>query len=413
MKLRFLSKLFIVLFFLSVFAACDWLNKEEEPVPEDKYLVSYEMVKSYLPVFIETVFNQFTDDYPDLVSIKDEVEYGIFVYKVVYNTTFNGETVQASGLVCVPIAQGSFPLISYQNGTNTLHANAPSVNPDYELYLLLEFVASTGYIISIPDYLGFGISSNMFHPYLHKESTVQSVTDMLRAVDEMLTNYLDVKWNSDLYLAGYSQGGWATMQVQKGIEQEFPGEFNLKASACGASPFDLNYINEHIVSAVTYPMPYFVGYMYNSYQNLGGLTTSPGDVFQEPYASKIPTLFDGTKTGGEINDELTTIVADLFTPDYIMGYDTDNKFSSIISRLTENSVTAWNTSTPTMLLHGTEDDFVPPQVSTNIYQDFLTQGNSIDEVILVPLPGLGHSSGIVPSGLASVKWFMELNDAGM
>jgi pimeloyl-ACP methyl ester carboxylesterase len=413
MKLRFLSKLIVVLFFLSVFASCDWLNNEEEPVPEDEYLVSYEMVKSYLPVFIETVFDQFTDDYPDLVTIKDEVEHGIFVYKVVYNTTFNGEPVEASGLVCVPIAQGSFPLISYQNGTNTLHANAPSVNPDYELYLLLEFVASTGYIITIPDYLGFGVSSNMFHPYLHKESTVQSVTDMLRATDEMLTNYLDVQWNSDLYLAGYSQGGWATMQVQKGIEQQFTGEFNLKASACGASPFDLNYINEHIVSATNYPMPYFVGYMYNSYQNLGSLTTSPGDVFQEPYASKIPTLFDGTKTGGEINDELTTVVADLFTPDYISGYNTDSKFSSIISMLTENSVTAWKTSTPTMILHGTNDDFVPPQVSTNIYQDFLSQGNSIDEVILVPLPGLGHSSGIVPSGLASVKWFMELNKAEM
>jgi hypothetical protein len=37
----------------------------------------------------------------------------------------------------------------------------------------------------MPDYLGFGSSDNMFHPYLHKESTVQTVLDMLRAVDEL------------------------------------------------------------------------------------------------------------------------------------------------------------------------------------------------------------------------------------
>lgn len=410
MKFKFITNSIITIFLIILFSGCDLLNKKEDNnKPVDKFLVSYEVVKSYLPQFIQTVFNQFSDDYPELATIKDKAQYGIFIHKLTYYTIFNGELTKASGLVCSPIGEGPFPILSYQNGTNTLHANAPSVNPDYELYLLLEFVASTGFVVVIPDYLGFGESDDMFHPYLHKESTVQTVLDMIRATKELANNYLNLELSDDLYIAGYSQGGWATMQIQKEIELKHAGEFNLVASACGAGPYDLNYINEYVTDLNTYPMPYFLGFMYNSYFNLG-VTTSPADIFQEPYATKILSLYDGTKTGGEINEELTTSIPQLFTADYIQNYSTDSKYAPIISMLTQNSVTAWETNIPTMITHGMEDDFVPKEVSSKLYQGFLQNGVSIADVKWVPMPGLGHSSGIIPSGLASVNWFLELRD---
>ena len=403
-------KFTIITLFIFLFSACDLFNNKDTDITVDENLVSYEMVKSYLPDFIKLIFDEFSDDYPELATIKEKVEYGIFVYKITYNTTFEGEPKLASGLVCVPIGLGPFPVMSYQNGTNTLHSNAPSVNPDYELYLLLEFVASTGFVISIPDYLGFGETDDMFHPYLHKESTVQAVLDMLKAVKELTSNYLDIELNNDLYIAGYSQGGWATMQVQKAIEEEHFDKFNLKASACGAGPYDLNYINEYVTGLTTYPMPYFLGYMYNSYINLGGIITPIDQVFQEPYAGKILTLYDGSKSGEEINAELTTTVADLFTTDYLTNFKTDSKYSSVISMLNENSITAWETEIPTLIIHGMEDDFVPTKVSTDIYQSFLSLGVPIDQVLWLPLPGIGHQTGIIPSGLASVKWFLDLKE---
>lgn len=410
MKVKFLTKSIIGILLIVFLSGCDLLkNKDDNNKPVDKFLVSYELVKSYLPEFIQTVFTQFSDDYPEIETIKAKSQYGIFIHKLSYYTLFKGELKQVSGIVCSPIGDGPFPILSYQNGTNTLHSNAPSVNPDNQLYLLLEFVASTGFVVIIPDYLGFGDSDDMFHPYLHKESTVQTVLDMIRATKELANNYLNVNLSDDLYIAGYSQGGWATMQVEKAIEQNHAGEFNLIASACGAGPYDLNYINSYVAQLNTYPMPYFLGYMYNSFFNLG-LTTEPASVFQEPYAAKIPTLFDGTKSGEEINAELTTVVPNLFTADYLANYDTAPEFQPVISMLTENSVTAWETQIPTMITHGMEDTYVPRQVSSNMYQDFLEKGAKVGTVIWHPMEGLGHSEGIVPSGLASIKWFLDLRD---
>lgn len=348
------------------------------------------------------------DQYPEMSAIRNRVEYGIQVYKITYYTTLQGEPQVASGLVCVPMAEGPFPMMSYQNGTNTLHSNAPSENPNRDLYLMLESVASTGFVIAIPDYIGFGSSDNMFHPYLHKESTVQTVVDMLRAVKELTENYLDVSVTRDLYITGYSQGGWATMAVQKAIETEYSSEFNLKASACGAGPYDLSYINEYILGQETYPMPYFTGYMFDSYQKLEVITTPVDSVFREPYAGEISTLYDGTLSGEEINEELTTVVADLFTGNYIANYETDTIFTSLRETLVENSVEAWATSIPTRIYHGTEDSFVPKEVSIAIYDDFQTEGANQVELFL--LPGLEHTTGIVPSGLASVQWFLELTE---
>jgi pimeloyl-ACP methyl ester carboxylesterase len=121
------------------------------------------------------------------------------------------------------------------------------------------------------------------------------------------------------------------------------------------------------------------------------------------------TLYDGSKSGDQINAQLTTKTADLFTSDYKTGANTNSKFISVMSSLSNNSRTAWKTNVPTMILHGTEDNYVPYQVSDNIYKDFLAKGVSAGTVTLVPVPGVGHNSGIIPIGVASINWFIELS----
>lgn len=410
MKTNFLRNLFVIAIFLSIFSACDLFDKNTDTIPTDQYLVSYDIEKSYLPAFIKGILEPFANDYPEMEPIISKLEYGVTVYKISYKTSFDGEEILASGLVSIPISVGEFPVLSYQNGTNTLHSNAPSVNPDNELFLLLEFMASTGFVVTIPDYLGFGSSDNMFHPYLDKESTVQSIIDMQHAVKELVANYLDVDLNGDYYIAGYSQGGWSTMQLQKAIEKDFSDVFNLRASACGAGPYNLNYINEYVLGLDEYPMPYFLGYIFNSYYNLEGITTPINEVFQEPYDARIPILYDGTKASEEINNQLTIKIPHLFTEDYVSNYKTDTKYSSIIDMLTINSVEAWKTTTPTMLLHGTEDTFVPPMGSNRMFAEFQLQGVGVNDVVLIPLPGKNHQTGIIPASIASISWFLEIKD---
>ena len=202
MKIKFLNKSFIILLLISVFTGCNLSNNDDEnPQPVDNYLVGFEKQKSFTSDIIKSLLQNFISVYPEFQDILDEVEHDVSVYKITYMTTFQGEELIASGLVSLPTTQSvSFPILSFQNGTNTLHRDAPSVNSNSSLFLMLEFIASTGFVVSIPDYLGFGASDNMFHPYLDKESTVLTVTDMLRAVKELASEkHLNINLRLDSY----------------------------------------------------------------------------------------------------------------------------------------------------------------------------------------------------------------------
>jgi pimeloyl-ACP methyl ester carboxylesterase len=409
MKTKFISYILASVFLLSTLSGCDLIKSDDDQPEVDEYLLNYTKEKTYLPTYIKSFLDLAAGSIPEIAPIVDRIEHGITVYSITYLTEFEGKEIVASGLVSVPNSEETFPVLSYQNGTNTLHSKAPSVDPENQLFMLIEFIAGTGFITTIPDYLGFGSSSNMFHPYLHKESTVASVLDMQRATKELVKNHLEANMNDDLYIAGYSQGGWATMQVQKEIEENYSAEFDLKASACGAGPYNLNYINDYIVDQTTYPKPYFIGYLFNSYVNLG-LSVPSNKIFQSPYDTKIMELFDGTRSDSQINDELTTTISELFTTDYRSGYNTSETYAPLLYALEENSVTAWKTSTPTLLIHGTKDTFVPPMVTSQLHQGFLLKGVGVNKVIMLPLPGEDHQSGILPSGLASIKWIFEIKD---
>lgn len=407
---KFKHYFIFILFLVILFPACNDLEDVEAP-PEtlNSYLVDKQLVESYPLAIIKTLVGLASVEYSQLAAMNDDFNSGVEVYKIIYNTTFNGEKKQASGLVCIPTSSGDYPILSYHNGTNTLHSKAPSVNPNDDLFRILEVMASTGFIVSLPDYLGFGEADDMFHPYLHKESTVNSVADMLYAVEEMVESMNGITFNKDLYLSGYSQGGWTTLQLQKELETTIDHNFNLKAGACGAGPYSLISINEYVTGISEYGQPYFLGYLFNSFLNLG-MTTSIDDVFQAPYAEKIPDMYDGTMSGSEINNELTTTVSGLFTADYLANWQTDAKYTSVTNMLESNSVSAYNTNIPTMILHGTEDALVPKLVSDELYQDFMSLGVSPDLVHYEILEGETHTSGIIPSGLTSIQWFLSLKE---
>jgi pimeloyl-ACP methyl ester carboxylesterase len=399
-----------------VLTSCEKLFVEKPSNEQDKFLVSYDFVKDISTIEINYGLTQLQLLYPDVETIKSKVTSGVRIYKVKYKTIFQSDTIVASGLVCVPLSSGTYPLLSFQNGTITLHRDAPTVASNEsemgKFYWFLETVASTGFVLAIPDYIGFGESANQFHPYLDKVSTVQCVLDMLRATKELVADHnLKVNMTDNLYITGYSMGGWATLQLQKAIETNYSDEFNLKASACSAGPYNLIYINSYVLGLKNYPMPYFLGYMLNSYKNLGQITNNISDIINEPYASRVQVLYDGTNDGDQINKQLTTSVSDFFTEAYRNGFIAYSEFSSVRSTLLNNSIDGWNITTPLVLLHGESDEFVPPQVSENLYNDFRAKGVSTTKVKLVTFPGVDHPGGIVPCGIYAVKWFIDLKDA--
>ena len=402
-------KPFRIYFLIAIVAGIQLVSckKNDNPVvTENQYFIS-----SVLKTTISTqqALTNFTSLSPEAAAIAFYIKKEVNVEMLTYKTTFRGKNIFASGLVCLPKEPGNYPILSFQNGTNTEHRKAPTESYDEDFFPIIESVASLGFIVVIPDYIGFGASKSVPHPYLDAKSSTQSILDMLRATTEYTSgDKILAKTNKDLFIFGYSQGGWATMQLQKTIEKDYSSEFNLIASSCGAGPYSIEYMNNYIVNQTDYPMPYFLAYLLNSYQTIGSFSNPLSDIIQQPYAGLIPGLFDGTNSGGTINSKLTTKMANFLTAEYRTGYVADAKFVSVRSAFLSNSVIAWNAKTPMKLFHGASDDYIPVGISQQILADFKTKGVPDSQIQLVILPGADHTSGVYPTGLNTIQWFLTL-----
>ncbi len=161
-------------------------NKETTNPASNQYLVDFKEENIFQLQAIETMLAPLEPLYPQAAGIKEHAAYSVQVFSINYKTHYKGEEITASGLVCIPLSDAKFPVISFQNGTNTYHGNAPTANPLNYNYLILEAMASNGYIILIPDYIGFGASSDKVHPYYQKETTASTVIDMMHACSELV-----------------------------------------------------------------------------------------------------------------------------------------------------------------------------------------------------------------------------------
>ena len=92
-------------------------------------------------------------------------------------------------------------------------------------------IATSGYIMAMPDYLGYGATPlTLPHPYLHAETEASTSIDMVRACRNLLKQ-VKGEANDQLYLLGYSQGGHVTMATHREMEQSFPNELQIIAAA--------------------------------------------------------------------------------------------------------------------------------------------------------------------------------------
>ncbi len=389
--LKGLIKFFLLYFVVVLIHSC---KTDTEPEKKD-----YEKVHEISIETAQTIFTLMGQ--PQLFS---DVKYQVDVYIFNYPMSYKGKQITASGLVCVPISTGeSFPVISFQHGTITAHTEAPSVDYMNLQNLAVESIAGMGYVVIIPDEIGFGASSDYFHPFLIKASNVQSVTDMLSALREIPDGDLSGStYNDSLFLMGYSHGGWVTMATLKQMESTSQTSWNLIAAACGAGPYFPERVMNYALSLDYYGKPYYLSYVMLSFLDEGLIDNPLTDFFNEPYAGRIPGLYDGINTGTQIDAQLTTKVADLFSADFLNNYPNE-PYSKLQQALISNGVTAWMNKTPLMLMHGQNDIYIPKTVSDSIYIDFLDAGSQNIEYQVIPLSD--HITAAAPAISSAIIWF--------
>lgn len=380
------NRLFPAILALLLVAGC---SEDEKPAP---YLVSAE---PYLYVSSNTLKSFLQTSGIQSISV-NEIKYDVEVFKVSYRTPYKGKIIEASGLIGLPQTNDPVAMISFQHGTISKHSDAPSSAPvsDQTIFLYAA-LASPGFIAVVPDYIGFGKSEELHHPYYVEEVTASSVIDNLRAAKE-LSGQNEINFNGKLFLAGYSQGGYATMATHKALEEKSVEGFNLIASFPAAGGYDVKGMQEYFFNLTSYHEPYYISYVAHSYQQHYEWTAPLNDFFNEPFASKIPSLFDGTKGGSEINSLLTEDISALINNDLLLNIDTDSDYSYIVEAFTENSLLDWKPTVQMYMYHGDEDDTVPYQNSIDTYEKLVSNGTSTSLIHFITLPGADHGTGLFP-----------------
>jgi pimeloyl-ACP methyl ester carboxylesterase len=285
-------------------------------------------------------------------------------------------------------------MISYQHGTIVRHSDAPSVQPanDFEV-VSYAALSSIGFILAVPDMIGFGESNEILHPYYVEEPTADAALDMMRAA-KALVNEKQSNFNGKLFLAGYSQGGYATMATHKALEESPLEDFQLVASFPAAGGYDILAMQQYFFSLDSYPHPFYLAYVGRSYQVYYEEPDLLTDFFNEPYASRIPALIDGSKGQDEINSQLTTDMKALVTTGVVTGIETNAEYQYLRAAFAENSLTDWKPTIPMFMYHGDADITIPFENSQITYDQLISNGASPDIVKLITLKGMDHSSGV-------------------
>lgn len=326
--------------------------------------------------------------------------YGYRAYKVPYATTDeHGESVSASGLFVIPtevpdaVKQIGFSMVSDDHGTIFTNNEAPSVLADSNgmpqgSSVILTSLAA--FATLQPDYIGFGDSTGHYHPFILKKSLANATVDFIQAVKVFAVNN-DINLNNQLFITGYSEGGYAALATLQKIEDEGTG-LTVAMAAPMAGPYALKTMSDYVLSQPELSVPSFmanIGYAYA--QTYGEDITS---IINEPYASKLPELLDGSKTRVEIDSELTqstTGSEGLFASEFVSDYSqTDSNWFKLA--VIDNSLKSWAPTTAVRFVHCEGDTVIPYGISELTVGTMKAMG--APDVELVPVEatlGLGST----------------------
>jgi pimeloyl-ACP methyl ester carboxylesterase len=294
-------------------------------------------------------------DAPPLVAT-----YDVATYRLTYLTLdAEGREQRASGLMAVPAkpAGARSPVLSWQHGTLFRDAEAPSNSlAPGELPIQL---AAAGYFVVAADYVGYGVSKGVPHPYLLSAPTASAVLDLLVAARNWRLRQ-GVAGNGQLFLAGYSEGGFATVAAHRAL-QAGPhaagsnlavqlGE--LVAVVPGAGPYHLAATLDALLEQIRDESPLLAALI-----DPGFLRHLGSSVRNEVRRRLVRYLIPGD--------------ADVaFDTRFVDAYLEDDRDK--IER--QSNVHDWKPLAPVRLFHGRDDRVVPYASSTSTLATMLNRG---------------------------------------
>lgn len=279
--------------------------------------------------------------------------YDVATWRLEYLTTdADGLEVRASALLAVPLKGPSArsPLLSWQHGTIFRDADAPSnaIAPDAAPIVL----AATGYLVVAADYVGYGASCGRSHPYLLAAPSAAAVVDLLTAARTWRLRH-GVAGNGQLFLAGYSEGGYTTMAAHRALESgDSAHRAEIVAAVPGAGPYHVAATLDALLDRVRDESPFLAAFI-----DPGFLRHMPGAIRVETRRALVRLLVPA--------DADTT-----FDMRFVDAYFEDDR--DRIER--QSNVHDWKPAASVRLFHGRGDLTVPYVAASSTLAAMRTRG---------------------------------------
>jgi hypothetical protein len=282
-----------------------------------------------------------------------KVRYDVDIYDVQYVSHWHdGSEILASGLYFVPKGvKKAMPQVGYHHGTRVQKGRENNI--DGESYICLA-LAVDGYLVLKPDYIGLGYGEK-FHLYQQYESLGQATVDFLIAAKE-LNDSLGVKANKQLFLTGYSEGGYAAVAANRVIQEKYPKEFQVTACAGNSGAYDMAGVQSDVMFK-PYSNPHYLPYILEGFNEVYHIVPDVNKIYKSPYDSLIPVFLDGKHHLHSLDEILPKVPKDMILDTFVEVYKKDSNFL-MHKALRDNSLCYWKPENPVQLCYCNADEQV-------------------------------------------------------
>ena len=279
-----------------------------------------------------------------------------------WSQTPQGDSLLVSGRVYLPKNRILNGIIVANHYTMTSDEEVPSNRISMEMVYLLK-----GYAVIMPDYVGYGLSREEVHPYLHWRNAAQTAVDLLNCMPELL-DYYGYTYPKDVVVTGYSQGGAVALGVARMIEENYhqENEWTVRKLYAGAGPYDpagtYLFSMERNEMGIPAAIPLIVMGLNDAYE----LGFTLDEFFLDPLLSNYEDwIVSKEYTVGQINQLMgSTIMSELMTEDALT---LDSPQADMLYEvLLWNSNVGYDLQAPAYFLHSLEDEVVPLLNSINL-----------------------------------------------
>lgn len=323
------------------------------------------------------------------------ISHAVDLYRVRYSAqTPRGSLKDLSGLLALPHDGPAKRVVSFQHGTSTTRSAVPSAPDGTGIAAAIAFGGS-GFAVVVPDYPGLG-SSDGRHPYYIAEAIAPSVASLIDVAQS-----LKGVPRLPVFLAGFSQGGWASLAAVRHIEGQGG---HVLGSAQVAGAYDLRNISlPEAMKGRSRSSSLYLAYA--AWGHADFYHHPLGSVLNEEHARLADELFAGALPD-EIIERLPFNPRHMFNEAFLQALDHGGEHW-FLETFKENSLVDVDVQAPLRLYYGTLDVDVSPRESIALAEGMKGRGKDVEAITVGPLD---HDQSMLAAAPMILKWLLELEE---